>query len=177
MDSGNTTPPELWASLEKKTHVFIICFQRYTVFPRYTSVQHALQCFLRESYLPIVKYILAMLNRCVSPRRITEKKNNGWLFTHLQHCECSLRLRANGNFPLGREPRQLQRHLHRCSRNTEGPSIKGISQDPFGTTSETLLNFFLGDPLVYSNMYPNLNIPNDEHGRVVSISTARTPFL
>lgn len=56
------------------------------------------------------------------------KKNNGWLFTHLQHCECSLRLRANGNFPLGRAPRQLQRHLHRYTRNTEGPKASKESR-------------------------------------------------
>lgn len=55
-------------------------------------------------------------------------------------------------------------------------SIKGISQDPLVPLPKRYSISFWGDPLVYTNMYPNLSIPNDEHGRVVSTSTARTPF-
>ena len=178
MDSGNTTPPELWASLKKNLmflYVFILCFQRYTVFPRYTSVQHALQCFLTESYLPIVKYILAMLNRCVSPRRITEKKE--WMVVHPL---ATLRMftKAARKWELSTRERTSPASTTSSSVYPKygGSKHRRISQDPFGTTSETLLNFLLGDPLVYTNMYPTLNIPNDEHGRVVSTSTARTPF-
>ena len=92
-----------------------------------------------------------MLNRCVSPSRVTEKKE--WMVVHPL---ATLRMftRAARKWELSTRERTSPASTTSSSvypKYGGSKSIKGISQDPFGTTSETLLNFFLGDPLVYTN--------------------------